>query len=127
MRTSIERNDASVVDRLRQEHDVSGSLHNLVVVVIARGGATEPRSSIGDAPNEVAEIFWPRRGTRPGPPERCGICCELSLASSRSHERDLPVMRIHDQRRSVIDFSICSDTTARGVAVLVHFGVPESG
>src|SRR5262249_23247698 len=61
MRTSIERNDTSVVDRLRKEHDVCGSLHNLVVVVLARSGATDPRRSIGEAPNEVAEISRTRR------------------------------------------------------------------
>src|SRR5216684_2247691 len=70
MRTCIEWNDASVVDRLRKKHDISGSLHNLVVVVVARSGTTEPRSPIGEAPNEVAEIFRPRRWTRPGRRER---------------------------------------------------------
>src|SRR2546426_4163573 len=127
MRTSIERDNASVVDRLRKEHDVSGSLHDLVVVVVARSGATEPRCSIGDAPNEVTEIFRARRWTRPGHRERRGVCRAPSLPSIRCHERNLPIRRIHDQRRSVINFSDRSDAAARGVSVLVHFGICQRG
>src|SRR2546426_12111788 len=37
MRPSIQRNDARIVDHLDEDHDVTGRLHDLIVVVVGAG------------------------------------------------------------------------------------------
>ena len=59
MRTPIQGNDTSVVERLHHEHNVSGRLQNLEVTIewIAGGARANPRHAWRDAPRVVVEIL----------------------------------------------------------------------
>ena len=91
MWTSIERDDASLVNHLDVHHEVIARLDQLDVLVVAaredRGPGVEP----DDAPLVDGKVF----GVFDGFASRAENI--LSLLSGRRHRRNLPVGRIDDE------------------------------
>src|SRR5215831_8215086 len=94
MGTSVQRDDTCVMDHLDQNHHISGSLHDLVIVVVSGGKHWRSRGR----PEETALGQRSVLGTVSGvqPP----LCCAKgsSLACHLRQRRNLTVRRIHNQR-----------------------------
>src|SRR6266446_7029256 len=125
MRTSVQWNDARFVDHFREKHHVPGSLENLIITVRTRAEvAAHPRDAEGDAANKIGQVFR----------TSCSAFGRLlgggypALPGGR-YWRKLPIRRIHNQRRSIIELPIhhilgaaCGD-----IWVLVQFNVRVGG
>src|SRR5882762_3240507 len=124
MRAAVQRNDASFVDYLHRNHDVSRTLQNLIVAIRTRAKITaQSWHSECNATQRIAEILGASWKALPG------VSRSLSLPRLRCQSRNLSIQRIHNQRRSVIELSLDHfEGAAYGdVWVLVLFGIGESG
>jgi hypothetical protein len=103
MRTSVERNDARLVDEFRDEHDVVGSLHDLVVAV--RSGpviAAESGCAERQAAAIVADVFG-IGGIETNPRRRKSA---RALLPGRRLRRHLAIRWIDDERRPVVELTL---------------------
>ena len=103
MRTSVQGDDASLVDHLVENHYVPGTLKNLNITVVGVTG--EPWQTLRDTTLPQAPVE-PRVGaaatleTTGGPQRPIARLHRGSLLRFRRQWRNFPVGRIHNQRRS---------------------------
>ncbi len=97
MRTAVQRDDASVVDHLHQNHHVSRSLHDQIVIVVE---IRKPRQCARDTALRQAALLRSVGALHPA-----GVGARPPL---RRQGRNSPIQRIHNQRRSLVRDDPCS-------------------
>src|SRR6266566_1580761 len=97
VRTSVERNDADVVEHLGENHHVSGRVHDLVGVVVGPGKHWRPVAVHQDTTRTERLVLYGIVGATPA----LSRCCALggSPLAFRGQGRKSSVRRVDDQRR----------------------------
>jgi hypothetical protein len=91
MWTSVERDDASLVNHLDMNRDVVARLDQLDVLVVPARDDWGPGVEPDDTPLVNGKVLGVFGGSASRAPN------VLSLLSGRRHRRNLPVGRIHDE------------------------------
>src|SRR5262245_52164651 len=113
MRAAVQRNHARIMNHFSNQNDVPRPLHKLVVTVVTGRIPAQSGDAVCDTPQIVRKILW-IVGRRMLSHRRGSGLTLLPL----SREWYLPVRRVGDERRSVLEMSndLVRDTPSGGDA-----------